>query len=226
MFLSVNMIAGPTVEPVPLAQLKKQCSVDSSFTDDDALITSYGIAAREYCENYTRRVFLPQQWQITLDHFPTAMYTGTVNPAVRRDWAYYSGIWQGMTIAPPKPKCISVDSITYVDITGTQQTLASTNYKVDINSTPARIVPAPGLYWPLNTLYIPGSVAVSFTAGSYADASHVPLSICQAIMLMVSHWYNNRETASINKLNDIPFGVTALLDMYKVSAVLDYESIV
>jgi len=224
MFLNVNLIQGPTVEPVSLDLLKRQCNVDASMTDDDQLIAAYGIAAREYAEKYTRRAFLSQQWKITLDHFPAAMYSGTINPALRRDWCYYSGIWQGMTIALPKPKCISVDSITYLDLTGTQQTLDPSTYRVDVNSTPARIVPAPGLYWPLNTLYVPGSVAVTFTAGSYT-VDVFPAAICQAIMLLTSHWYQNRESASVINLMEIPFGVKALLDMYKVT-VLDYESMV
>ena len=225
MLLSLQCVQAPTCEPVTLNQIKNQCTIDPSFTDDDALLSMYGIAAREYAEKYTRRAFLPQQWQLTLDHFPTYGFTGTANPALRRDWSYYSGAWDGMTIALPKPKCISADSITYVDTTGTQQTLAPSAYKLDPNSTPARIVPAQGAFWPLNTIYLPGSVNITYTAGSYADADHVPQSICVAILLLASHWYANRESASVMNLNQIPFGVKALLDLYKVT-VLDYQEMV
>jgi hypothetical protein len=289
MFLYVNQTTQPIVEPVTLDQLKQQCNVDSGFTNDDTLIASYGVAARQYAEKYTRRAFFNQSWKLTLDHFPTYLFSPTVNPAIRRDYYYYAGLWNGMTIAVPKPNCLSIDSITYVDLTGTTQTLSASDYVVDVNSIPARIVPSPGIYWPLNTLYIPGSVVVNFTCGSYvqqftetltvpATAPYVyaphespvtgvvsikdgsgnavkyaltdgeltfqssqagatytlvyyagttfPQAISQAIMLLVSHWYVNRESASPMRLTEIPFGVTALLDMYKVSAVLDYESIV
>lgn len=290
MFLYVNQTAQPIVEPVTLDQLKQQCNVDSSFTNDDTLIAAYGVAARQYAEQYTRRAFFNQSWKLTLDHFPTYLWSATVNPAIRRDYYYYAGLWNGMTIAVPKPQCVSIDSITYIDVAGTPQTLPSSDYVVDLNSIPARIVPSPGIYWPLDTLYVPGSVAVNFTAGSYVqkfsesftvpssppllqyepvngpvtaitsfvDASNTPVeftltdsvlyfpseyigqtltltyyagttfpqAIAQAILLLVSHWYVNRESTTPMKLNEIPFGVTALLDMYKISAVLDYESIV
>jgi uncharacterized phiE125 gp8 family phage protein len=223
MFTNYSLVTGPTTEPVSLIQLQNQCVVSPGVDSD--LLSSYGIAAREFCENYCQRAFFSQQYQLTMDHFPVVQYSGTVNPAMRRDWSYYAGIWQGQTIALPRPKCISVDSITYIDITGTTQTLSSSNYIVDLTSTPARIVPAPGIYWPLNTLYVPGSVVVNYTSGTWT-AETIPVSICQAILLLASHWYLNRESTSSVRLNEIPFGVTALLDMYKVRAILDYESIV
>jgi len=289
MFLNVHPTSQPIVEPLSLAQLKQQLVVDASFTADNNLITALGVAARQYAEKYTRRSFFNQSFQLTLDHFPAYLYSGTVNPAIRRDWMYYAGIWNGMTIALPKPKVVSIDSITYLDLTGTQQTLSSSNYVADLNSSPCRIVPSPGIFWPLNTLYVPGSVAVNYTSGSYvkqftetftvpsaAPYIYVPLqspvtavtsvvngsgtaqaytltagelvfssgeagqsftvtywagtmfpqAIAQAILLLISHWYGNREASSAMKLNDIPFGVTALLDMYKASPVLDYESVV
>jgi len=177
MLLSLNCVQAPTIEPVTLAQLKAQCTIDATFTLDDPLLVMYGIAAREYAEKYTRRAFLPQQWTLTLDHFPTYYYSGTTNPSARRDWNSYSGSWGGMTLGLPKGTAISVDSITYLDATGTQQTLANTNYRTDLTSTPSRIVPAPGLCWPLNTIYLPGSVAIIYTCGSYATAALVPQSI-------------------------------------------------
>jgi hypothetical protein len=288
MFLQVNQTTQPTVEPVTLAQLKQQCVVDASYTDDDALLTSYGVAARQYAEKYTRRSFFNQSWKLTLDHFPAYIYSGTVNPAIRRDWMYYSGIWNGMTIALPKGNVISVDSVGYVDLSGTPQTLAKTQYVVDLNSTPCRIVPTPGIYWPLNTLYIPGSVSVNYTSGSYVQqftepitvptqppytctpqqtpvtkivsvvdgngnsvsytlsnsvltlssaqagqtltltyyaGTTLPLPIAQAILLLASHWYQNRQSSSAVGLKEIPFGVAALLDMYTVN-IVDYEAVV
>jgi hypothetical protein len=185
----------------------------------------YSIAAREFAENYTRCAFLSQQWQLNLDHFPTYSYTGTINPSQRRDYASYGGPCGAPTIALPKSKCISVDSIKYLDATGTQQTLDPSTYKVDLTSTPARVVPAPGVTWPLSTLYLPGSVQVTYTAGSYANAAAVPQSICLAILLLASHWYQNRMSVSITNLTEIPFGVKALLDHYRVT-VLDYAEVV
>ena len=225
MLLSINQVAAPTVEPVSLDQFKSHVRVDSSFTDDDSIMGTYLIAARQYAEQYTRRSFFSQQWQLTLDHFPTYLQTSTVNPAVRRDWIYYSGIWNGMTIALPNSPVTAIDSITYLDTTGTQQTLSSSGYTVDFTSLPARIVPAPGLYWPLSTVYVPGSVQITYTAGSYATADDCPQTIAMAILLLAAHWYEHKEAVSEVTLKDVPFATTALLDMHKIT-VLDYSAVV
>ena len=225
MLLSINQTAAPTVEPVSLDQFKSQVRVDSTFTDDDTIMTMYLIAARNHAENYTRRSFFSQTWQMTLDHFPTYLYNGTLNPAIRRDWMYYSGIWNGMTIALPKGPVTAVNSIKYLDTTGTQQTLSSSNYTADLTSLPARIVPAPGLCWPLATVYVPGSVQVNFTAGSYVEDTDCPQTIAMAILLLASHWYEHREAVSEVSMKEVPFAVSALLDMYTVT-VLDYDCVV
>lgn len=225
MLLSINQVAGPTVEPVTLDQFKAHVRVDTSFTDDDTIMQVYLIAAREYAEKYTRRSFFSQQWQLTLDHFPTYLHQGTINPALRRDWLYYSGIWNGMTIALPKSPVTSIDSVTYLDATGSKQTLDKSQYTADLTSTPARIVPAPGLYWPLATLYVPGSVQVTYTAGAYTEASDCPQAIAVAILLLAAHWYEHRESVSEVTMREVPFAVSALLDMHRIT-VLDYEAMV
>ena len=87
-----------------------------------------------------------------------------------QDWPFYSSYWDSITIRLPRPRCVSVTSITYVDLTGTTQTLPTDSYYVDSTSEPARIVPVPGMYWPYTQAYLPGSVQVTFVAGSYGTA--------------------------------------------------------
>ncbi len=223
MLLAVKQITAPTVEPVTLDQFKAHARID--FSDDDGLIQVYLMAARQYAEKYTRRSFFPQQWQLTLDHFPTYLSNSTINPALRRDWMYYSGIWNGMTIALPRSPVTAINTITYLDTTGTEQSLDSSQYTADFTSHPARIVPAPGLFWPLATLYVPGSVKIVYTAGEYTDPEDCPQTIVMAIMLLAAHWYAQRESVSASSLKEVPFAVTALLDMEKIT-VFDYESVV
>lgn len=225
MLLSINQVAAPTVEPVSLDQFKSHVRVDSSFTDDDVIMTTYLIAARQYAETYTRRSFFSQQWRLTLDHFPTYLHNSTVNPALRRDWIYYSGIWNGMTIALPKGPVTAINSISYLDTTGTQQTLSSSGYTADLTSLPARMVPAPGLYWPLSTVYVPGSVQITYTSGSYVTADDCPQTIAMALLLLAAHWYEHKEAVSEVALKEVPFAVAALLDMHTVT-VLDYGAMV
>lgn len=174
--LSLLLITGPLLEPVSLALAKQQLRVD--FPDEDTLIQSYITAARVYAESYTQRAVFPQTWIRTLDHFPLWWSAnGTVNPSYRKDWPYYSDFWNRITIDVPRPRTLSVVSITYVDMSGATQTLDPSQYVVDLTSEPARIVPASGTYWPSEMTYIPGSVKITFQCGSYQQIQQDTLTV-------------------------------------------------
>ncbi len=98
-------------------------------------------AARQYAEKYSYRAFFNQQWVRVFDHFPYwYCANGTVNPANRSDWPYYAEFWNRITIDVPKLTTLLVDSITYLDQTGTVQTLPAASYQAGIPiSQPARI---------------------------------------------------------------------------------------
>jgi uncharacterized phiE125 gp8 family phage protein len=126
----------------------------------------------------------------------------------------FGRFWHQIAIRLPKPGCVAVQSITYIDLTGTTQTLDPSTYYVDVNSEPARIVPQPGLYWPYSQSYLPNSVCVTYTAGTYGDGVEVdncPQTIKQAMMLLISFWYNHRDSAEAAPPKAIEFGVDALL---------------
>jgi hypothetical protein len=92
--------------------------------------------------------------------------------------------------------------------------LDPSTYYVDVNSEPARIVPQPGLYWPYTQSYLPGSVKIMYTAGTFGDGVDVntcPQTIIQAMLLLISYWYNHRDAAESNPPKTIEMGVDALL---------------
>jgi gp6-like head-tail connector protein len=162
--LNYSLIVPPTVEPVSLSLAKKQIRVDT--TDDNYLISVYISAARGFCETYCNKAFFPQTWQLALDSFPYGDYRTTVPLDQRSPWNY-SAYWNDLAIRLPKPTCLGVTSLKYLDAGGTPQTLDPSLYSVDLTSRPARIVPAVGFTWPLTQFYLPGSIQVQFTAGSY-----------------------------------------------------------
>lgn len=229
MGLNYRLISPPTTEPVSLALVKVHLRVDWDDPANDALIASYISAAREYCESYTHRAFFSQQWQLYLDHFPFWDEVGTLPTRSHNDWPLFSAYYDRIAIRLPRPSCISVDSITYLDLSGTRQTLDPSAYYVDNTSEPARIVPFAGSYWPYTQEFLPGSVTVSYTAGSYTSGtfgtggfgegaegvSTMPPSIIQAILLMTGHLYENRETTSDKPITNVPLAVSALLDPHK-----------
>jgi uncharacterized phiE125 gp8 family phage protein len=53
---------------------------------------------------------------------------------------------------------------------------------------------------------------VSWWAGRGPDGSSVPQSVRNAILMLVSVWYERRMAADAATLTEVPFGVKALLD--------------
>jgi hypothetical protein len=212
--LNFKVTVPPAAEPVSLDVAKKHLRVD--FDDDDLLIQALVSAAREWAEIYCKRAFFNQTIVLSLDAFPLFTYcNGTIPSAQMHGWPYYSAYWDPLAIRLPRPSTVSVQSITYCDLTNTVQTLDPSTYYVDITSEPARVVPMPSLTWPTIQLYLPGSVQVTYTAGTYGDGvdtADCPFAVKAAILLMVGHLYEHRETASELILKEIPLGAKALLD--------------
>ncbi|RZU39333.1 head-tail connector protein [Edaphobacter modestus] len=215
--LSFKVTVPPVAEPVTLDQAKAHLRVD--FDTDDLLIMGLIGAAREFCEVYSRRAFFEQTIVLSLDAFPLFTYNnGTIPPAQMHGWPYYSAYWDPLCIRLPRPGTVSVESIAYRDLTNTVQTLDPSTYYVDLTSEPARIVPMPSLTWPTTQLYLPGSVQVTYTAGSYGDGvatNNCPRAVMAAMLLMVGHLYEHRETVSELSLKEIPLGIKSLLDTVK-----------
>ncbi|RRA48994.1 head-tail connector protein [Acidipila sp. EB88] len=213
--LNYQLVTPPTVEPVTLELAKAHLRVD--ITDDDTLITAYISAARQYAERLTNRAFFNQTWRLSLDHFPVYRCGGTL-PTRGRDDFYSGAYYNELAIRLPIPRCQSVASITYLDVAGVQQTLSPSAYYVDTTSQPARIVPLPGAFWPYTQDYLPGSVQVTYVAGSYGDGATVntcPQSVVLAILMLVGHFYDNRNATSEVILREPPFAVQALLNSEK-----------
>ena len=112
------------------------------------------------------------------------------------------------------PPVLSVTSIKYLDTAGVQQTLDSSLYLVD--TVACCVVPAYGQSWP--SLYpVSQPVTVRISCGYGATAASVPGTIKSAMLLLIAHWYENREAAqgSSMAVTSIPIGVDALLAPYR-----------
>lgn len=189
--MGLRLITPPAVEPVSLAEAKAHLRV--SAATEDALIGSLISAARQVAEHELRRALLTQTWQRTLDFFPSAI-----------ELAY-----------PPHQ---SVTHVKYLDPAGVQQTLNPAGYEVDSEREPGWIVPAYGYTWP-ETLDRINAVEVRFVCG-WSAAADVPATIRQWILLMVAHYFENRE-ASVPGVSiaPLPF-IAGLLDPYRVVLVV------
>jgi uncharacterized phiE125 gp8 family phage protein len=211
--LSYKQLTQPIVEPCSLQVVKQQCVVDVGMTADDNLLTGLIIAARQLCEKKMQRCIFNRTMLLVRDFFPYPNFSSTVGG--HRSFPFFSRYWEQLSIKLPKPGCVSVTSITYIDQTGVTQTLDPSTYTVDVYSEPARIFPVNMIFWPwiFNT-YVPASVQVTWVAGTYGDGVTIntcPQTIIQAILLLVSHWYSNRDATATSVPKGIEMGVDALL---------------
>ena len=117
----------------------------------------------------------------------------------------------------PFPPVLEVVSIQYRGADGVYQTLPAADYETDIGG----VYPVSGS-WP----FVSGrgdNVRIRFKVGCARknDAgdfvSDVPEPIRFAVLLLVAHWYRNREAVVIGAaVTDLPFAVDALLQPYRV----------
>lgn len=169
----LTLKTAPTEEPVGISAVKRHLKCDDTVTEDDDLIFALTKAAREASEAITNRALVKQTWTMKMDCLPCE-------------------------IRVPKPPLRAVNSIKYLDTDGNQQTLASTEYLVDKDSEPGRIVPAYGKSWP-STRYQPNAIEVEIEVG-YENAAKVPFSIKAAMLTLVGHLYEHRESVNISNI--------------------------
>jgi uncharacterized phiE125 gp8 family phage protein len=185
--MSLKLTTAPTTEPITLADAKLHCRVDG--TDEDALITELIIVARQYVEGLTRRPLITQSWTYYADDFD---YDVELKANLR-----------------------SVTSINYTDTDGNSQLLDSANYSVDTFAYVGVVSPAYGLAWPY-ARFVNNSVAIEFVAG-YGVADDVPSPIKQAMLLLIGHFYQNRESVMVGiSVTQTPMAVDMLLNPYRV----------
>jgi uncharacterized phiE125 gp8 family phage protein len=200
------LIAGPAVEPVTLYDLKLQAGL-SPVEDQDhvksqmlsRLLRRHLATARSRIESMTRRVFITQTWRLNLDGFP--------GPDMR-----YNNPWHRHAIMLPKQPFQAIGNITYIDTTGTPQTLAQdTSFGNDIvgqyayqldpggETQPARIAPAWLIPWPL-TRRVQAAVQITFTAGYGETGASLPPELYQAILFQAHSYYEPSFYKDIDQL--------------------------
>ncbi len=183
--MGLKIITPPTVTPMSIVgidALKAHLQEAIDVSDEDALIESYLNAAWKLAEAHTWRQFLTAQFRYTLSDFT----------AQQHHKAYSRRI---ANILIPKPPCISVQSVAYVDGDGNLVTMvANEDYIVDSESDIASIWPAYGKSWPCVRRHHPAAVLITYTAGYGTTLAAMPEVLLHAIRLQVGSWWKNRES--------------------------------
>ena len=202
-------ISEPAIEPVSVDEAKNHLRIDSDISQDDMLLGLMIGAARRYAEAYCNRSFITQQWRLVLDGFP--------GPALMGVPAGVTYSLPGHAILLERGTVQSVDSITYTDMAGAEQTMPTTDWVADLSGPVARITPKFGKIWPIPLPQI-GAVKVNYTAGYGTADTDVPAGIRHWILIRIGSLYENREEVALmnrGKIEALPF-VDSLLDPYRI----------
>jgi uncharacterized phiE125 gp8 family phage protein len=192
-----TLVTPPTLEPVDVdfAKLHGKIDVDT----DDPLVEFRYQAAREFLERYTGRACMAQT----------------------HEWTILDGdiVHTGPIFLPVCP-VISVTSVTSYDAAGAGTVMSSAGYFLDKTSAPARLLLNDGYAWPSGLRRF-NSLVVRYLAGYGTDGTNpdlVPFALRQAILLLASEWHERIEGTSDLSLEEMPFGIRALVDPYRVCA--------
>lgn len=171
--------------------------VPSVNTTLDPLLSRFIITARQGAEQQLKHSLITQTLDLYLHEFPH-----------KHDMRIFL------------PPIQSVVSITYTDIDGVAQTLATDQYLVDDVSRPARIEPAYGLAWPSCREQM-NAVKVRFVAG-YGTAAQVPSCVKDWMLFQINTMWNTRQQFTISTgsaaLTQIPNQyIDSLLDPERVT---------
>jgi uncharacterized phiE125 gp8 family phage protein len=177
-----------------LADASLGASAPSSNTTQDPYLSALIVVARRQAESITKRRFITQQWKQTLDWWPI-----------------------GITFRLLLPPIQNVSAVQYYDQNSTLQTLDPASYEVSYTQQQARVSLLNGYWWPTLRIMKLDPVVITFTTGYGDTAASVPQGIKQAMLLMIAHWYNQREDVLIGtQASVVPKAADMLLAPYKV----------
>jgi len=181
------LVTAPAATPVSLVEAKAQCRVDSSDSDD--FITALIAAAVSHLDGWTGilgRCLITQTW--------------------RQD---YDGFCREMRL--PLFPGASITSVKYDDADDVEQTVGASNYDLLTDDLGAYVRFKDDYSFP--TTHDEGPVVrITYVVGE----ATAPQAIKHAMLMMVGHWYENREAVVVGvNAAPLPMAVDALLAPFR-----------
>lgn len=184
------VITQPTELAVSVADARLHCNAISS---DDDYLTICIKGATKLCEGIIKQVIMQRTVEVAFDAFPESAIALEVRPAV------------------------SITHVKYTNTSGSEQTLASNTYLLDVRQYEPWLLPALNTAWPATEETI-NAVRVRYVAGMVSATANVPDDLRTWLLLTVGYLFAQRESFDMTgKTSAIPSRfVDSLLDPYRV----------
>ena len=182
---SLVRVTAPAALPISVAEAKAQMRVDGS--DDDAIIQRLIDAAVAFVDvqGVLGRAMITQTWGQWLSPNPSTV---------------------SLMLGPVQ----SVSAIKYYDINGALQTATLEDFNVFGTPNRITITPKTGKAWPI-TQTRDDAIKIEYVVGYGANAANVPQTVRHGLMMLVAHWYENRETTQEKQMQDLPYGFMEMI---------------
>lgn len=207
---SVSIQTPPVVEPVSLAEAKKQVRLMEDQTDDDQLLVGLISTGRRLVERRLGTTLALTQYRARFDNEDPPVdwrLAASFNPSMSVMSAQYRvaiGIQQPYVVLPNSPALVDGSHPVTVAVDGVA--VDPSTYAVDTDSVPAFIrfdsppsIPAKAV------------LEVTYWAGP-APGTRIAPQLRSAILLMVGHLYIHREAATADGgVSELPMAFEMLL---------------
>jgi uncharacterized phiE125 gp8 family phage protein len=185
---SLEIKTPPASEPVSVLEAKKHLRVEHA--NDDTYIETLILAAREWGEAFQNRSWITRTLVLHLNG------------------------WPEKSLLLPHGPVQSIVSITYTIDGGDTFTVDPGIYRFLAGG---RLDLRNGKTWPAIPLDADLEVFIEYTAGYGDTAAEIPARFRQAVLLLVGHWYENREEVLVGDAAEpLPYAAEALLRQERV----------
>ncbi len=182
----LNRTSAPASQPVTSDEAKAQLRVD--FVDDDAYIDALVSRATAMVEEMSGRALITQTWELALRYPRHRVY---------------------LPITPVQ----SISEIRYYDRDEVEQTATVGDFHLFKDIYRAWVEPKDDKDWP-DVFGRTDALTIQFVAG-YGAASAVPVEIKHAILMLLTHWYEERRAVTDSAMSEVPYSVQSLVGLHR-----------